>query len=68
MFNSLKDTFSRMTDVQSAIQALQEAELFRQKIGEFGSELATKMAMDPRTTPCKTTFVRFLVSSIRLFT
>jgi hypothetical protein len=29
MFRGLKDTFGRMTDVQTAVQALQEAELFR---------------------------------------
>jgi hypothetical protein len=53
MFGGLKETFQQMTDVECAVQALQEAEIFRQKRGEFGSELAMKMAMDPRTTPCK---------------
>ena len=51
MFRGLKDTFERMTDVQSAVQALQELEVFRQKVGEFGGEMAMKMAMDPRTSP-----------------
>ncbi|XP_039814018.1 uncharacterized protein LOC120676755 [Panicum virgatum] len=40
-----------MTDVQSAVQALQELEVFRQKVGEFGSEMAMRMAMDPKTSP-----------------
>ena len=53
MFRGLKDTFERMTDVQSAVQALQEFEEFRTKVGEFGSEMAMKMAMDPRTSPCR---------------
>ena len=42
-----------MTDVQSAVQALQELEVFRQKFGEFSSEMAMTMAMDPKTSPCK---------------
>ncbi|XP_039835004.1 uncharacterized protein LOC120695849 [Panicum virgatum] len=53
MFRGLKDTFERMTDVQSAVQALQELEVFRQKVDEFGSEMAMRMAMDPKTSPCK---------------
>lgn len=56
MFAGLKETFQQMTDVQSAVQALQEAEVFRQKIGEFGTELARTMAQDPKTSPCKSTF------------
>jgi hypothetical protein len=42
-----------MTNVQSAVQALQEFEVFRQKVGEFGSEMEMRMAMDPKTSPCK---------------
>ena len=49
----LKDTFQRMTDLQSAVQALQEFDMFRQKVGEYGSEMAMRMAMDPKTSPCK---------------
>jgi hypothetical protein len=64
MFGGLKETFQQMMDVQCAVQALQEAEIFRQKLGEFGSELAMKMATDPRTTPCKSTFYTHLVSYI----
>ena len=53
MFRGLKDTFQRMTDLQSAVQALQEFDVFRQKIGEYSSEMAMWMAMDPKTSPCK---------------
>jgi hypothetical protein len=53
MFRGLKDTFGRMTDVQTAVQALQEAELFRTQVGEFGTDMARQMAMDPKTSPCK---------------
>jgi len=59
MFRGLKDTFERMTDVQSAVQALQELEVFRQKVGEFGSEMAMRMAMDPKTSPCKSYSVTY---------
>ena len=37
MFHGLKDTFQRMTDLQSAVQALQEFDVFRQKVGEYSS-------------------------------
>ena len=53
IFRRLKDTFQRMTDLQSAVQALQEFEVFRTKVGEFGSEMAMKMVMDPKTSPSK---------------
>ena len=69
MFCGLKDTFQRMTDLQSAVQALQEFDVFRQKVGEYGSEMAMRMAMDPKTSPCKSYFVRhcrFLYSNILL--
>ena len=56
IFRGLKDTFQRMTDLQSAVQALQELDLFRQKVGEFGGEMAMNMAMDHRTSPCKKLF------------
>jgi len=42
-----------MTDLQSAVQALQELDMFRQKVGEFGGEMAMRMAMDPKTSPSK---------------
>ena len=53
IFRGLKYTFQRMTDLPSAVQALQELDLFRQKVGEFGGEMAMKMAMDARTSPCR---------------
>ena len=53
IFRGLKDTIQRMMDLQSAVQALQELDLFRQKVDEFGSEMAMRMAMDPKTSPCK---------------
>ena len=53
MFRELKDTFQRMTYLQSVVQALQEFDVFRQKIGEYSSEMAMRMAMDPKTSPSK---------------
>ena len=53
MFRGLKDTFQGMTDLQSAVQTLQELDVFRQKIGEYSSDMAMRMAMDPKTSPCK---------------
>jgi len=58
-----------MTDLQSAVQALQEFDVFWQKVGEYSSEMAMRMAMDPKTSPCKSYFVRhcrFLYSNILL--
>ena len=69
IYRMLKDAFGSMTDVHSAVQALQEAEVFRQKLGEFASDMAMKMAMDPKTTPCNSSSVRhcyFLYSNILL--
>ena len=69
IFCGIKDTFQCMTDVQSAAQALQELELFRMKVGEFASEIAMKMAMDPKISPGKSYSVRhycFLYSNILL--
>jgi hypothetical protein len=43
MFRGLKDTFGRMTDVQTAVQALHEAELFRTQVGEFGTDMARQI-------------------------
>lgn len=53
MHRALRMAFERMVDVQTAVQALQEAEVFRQKLGEFGTEMAQRMATDPKTSPCK---------------
>jgi hypothetical protein len=72
MFRGLKDTFRRMTDVQTAVQALQEAELFRTWVGKFGTDMARQMAMDPKTSPCKnyspTTFSYFCIGIFFLHT
>jgi hypothetical protein len=61
MYRMLKDAFEHMTDVESAVQALQEAEVFRMKHGEYGSEIAQWMATDPKTTPCKSSSQRHLI-------
>ena len=53
IFRGLKDTFQCMTDIQSAMQALQEFDVFRQKVGEYGSEMEMRMALDAKTSPCK---------------
>ena len=58
MYRGLKDAFQRMTDINTVVQALQEAEVFRMKRGEFGTEMARQMAIDPKTTPCKSYSVR----------
>jgi hypothetical protein len=63
MHQMLKDAFERMMDVESVVQALQEAEVFRMKHGEYGSEMAQWMATDPKTTPCKSSFQRHLILS-----
>jgi hypothetical protein len=63
MYRMLKDAFERMTDVESAVQALQEAEVFRMKHGEYGSEMAQRMATDPKTTPCEHSSQRHLILS-----
>jgi len=53
MYSALRHAFERMSDIDTAVKALQEAELYRQKIGDFGSEMAMRMALDRNTTPCK---------------
>ena len=70
MFRGLKDTFQRMTGLPSAVQALQELDLFWQKVGEFGGEMAMKMVMNPRISPCMSYSVRhyFLLYSNILLT
>ena len=43
--------------------------MFRQKVGEYSSEMAMRMEMDPKTSPCKSYSVRhccFLYSNILL--
>lgn len=63
MFGGLKEAFERMTDVHTAVLALQEAETFRRHLGEFASELAIRMATDPNTTPGNSTGVLLFLSS-----
>jgi hypothetical protein len=63
MYRMLKDCFEHMTDVESVVQALQEAEVFRMKHGEYGSEMAQRMATDPKTSPCKRSSQRQLILS-----
>jgi hypothetical protein len=67
MFRSLKDTFQSMMDVQTAVQALQEAKVFCQKHGEFGTEMARRAVFDPKTSPCKSNFVHHYCFSIANF-
>jgi hypothetical protein len=59
----LKDAFERMTDVESAMQALQEAEVFCMKHGDYGSEMAQWVATYPKTSPCKRSSQRHLILS-----
>lgn len=47
--SDLRQAFEYMTDVDAAVQALQEVELYRRKQGEFGRPLAEKMAYDHNT-------------------
>jgi hypothetical protein len=61
MFHSLKDTFQSMTDLQTVVQALQDAEVFRRKHGDFAQEIAMRAAIDPKTSPCKINSVQPLL-------
>jgi hypothetical protein len=63
VYRTLKDAFERMTDVESAVQALQEAEVFRMNHDDYGSEMAQLMATDPKTTPRKRSSQRHLILS-----
>jgi hypothetical protein len=67
MFCYLKDTFQSMTDVQTAVQALQEAEVFRQKLGEFDTDMSRRAAIDPKTSPCKSNSVHRCCFSVANF-
>jgi hypothetical protein len=40
MYCMLKAAFERMMNVESAVQPLQESNMFRMKHGEYGSEMA----------------------------
>jgi hypothetical protein len=64
----LKAAFERMTDVESAVQALQEAEVFCMKHGEYVSEMAHRMVTDSKTSPCKSSSQRHLsISATRIY-
>jgi len=49
--NALREAFERMTDIDTAAEALSEAQIFRIKSGSFSDELAKKMACDGKTSP-----------------
>jgi hAT family C-terminal dimerisation region len=49
--NALRDAFERMTDVDTAAEALSEAQTYRMKAGSFSGPLAQKMACDGKTSP-----------------
>jgi hypothetical protein len=53
-----------MTDLQTTVRALQEAEVFRQKHGDFAQEIAMRAAIDPKTSPCKINSVQPLLFSL----
>jgi hypothetical protein len=48
---ALRSVFQRMTDVDTATEALSEAQTFCVKAGSFSSLLAQKMAVDGKTSP-----------------
>jgi hypothetical protein len=47
--NALRSAFERMTDVDTAAEALSEAQTFCVKVGSFSSPPAQKMAVDDKT-------------------
>jgi hypothetical protein len=49
--NALRSVFERMTDVDTAAEALSEAQSFYVKASSFSSPLAQKMAVDGKTSP-----------------
>lgn len=48
---ALRDAFERLTDVDTAAEALSETQTYRTKFGSFASPLARKMACDGKTSP-----------------
>ena len=54
LWRAVRRAFEQMTDTDTALLALQECDAFRRKVGEFGTELATRMAMDANTSHGKT--------------
>jgi hypothetical protein len=68
MYRMLKGAFERMMDVESAVQAMQETKVFRMKHGDYGSEMAQRMATNPKTTPCKhSSQIHLILSSTRIY-
>ncbi|XP_039786196.1 uncharacterized protein LOC120652440 [Panicum virgatum] len=51
VFGDLRKGLERLFDIDRAARALQEYELFRQKLGEFSSDLTARMAKDRGTSP-----------------
>jgi hypothetical protein len=49
--NALRYAFERMTNVDTAVEALSEVQTFCVKVGSFSSPLAQKMAVDGKTSP-----------------
>jgi hypothetical protein len=49
--NALRTAFERMTDVDTAAEALSEVQTFHAKAGSFSSPLAQKMAVDGKISP-----------------
>jgi hypothetical protein len=53
VMTDLRQAFEFMTDTNTCVVALQEAEHYRRKQRSFSSELAAKMACDNNTSPGK---------------
>jgi hypothetical protein len=53
VMNDLREAFEFMTNTNTCVEALQEAEHYKRKQGCFSSELATKMSYDNNTSPGK---------------
>ena len=62
VLHDLRSAFETMTDTNTCVAALHEAENYRRKSGSFFTELAQKMAYDSNTSPgtfCGDTYVSF---------
>ena len=46
----LRVAFEFLTDTNTVVQALQEAENYRRKLGSFATDVATRMALDLKTS------------------
>jgi hypothetical protein len=53
VMTDLRQAFEFMTDTNTCVTVLQEAEHYRRKQGTFSSELAAKMACDNNTSSSK---------------